>query len=153
MSVAMRDRLLSKVAVNPVTNCWEWTGYKINSGYGRLWDPKTKKKQLAHRMAYESMIGPIPDGLQLDHLCRNRACINPAHLEPVTKWENTRRSPVHWAAKNAKKTHCPHGHEYTPKNTRIETKADGRRSRKCRACGLLKDARRYQASRSARQAA
>lgn len=149
----LSERLLRRVAVNAVTACWEWTGYKINDGYGRLYDSATKKKQLAHRLAYEELLGPVPAGLQLDHLCRNRACINPAHLEPVTHWENTRRSPIHFAAICARKTHCVHGHEFTPENTRIEVRADGRRHRKCRECGRLKDARRTERRRAAAKAA
>jgi hypothetical protein len=70
--------------------CWEWHGERIRNGYGRLWI-STTQRMLAHRFAYELLIGPIPEGLDLDHLCRNRSCVNPAHLEPVTNRENVIR--------------------------------------------------------------
>ena len=75
------------------TGCWEWTGHVNNAGYGRV------KNDYAHRLAYEMFVGPIPDGADLDHLCRRRSCVNPAHLEPVTRSENVRRG---YAARGAK---------------------------------------------------
>src|SRR5699024_1617461 len=86
------------------------------------------RMKLAHRVSYETFAGPIPEGLDLDHLCRNRSCVNPEHLEPVTRSENLRRSPL--MARGQDKTHCPHGHEYSPENTRI-TKAGARACRTC----------------------
>jgi hypothetical protein len=85
--------------------------------------------QLAHRVSYELLVGPIPQGLQLDHLCRNRRCINPAHLEPVTSRENTMRGET-VAAANASRDHCPSGHPYSDSNTI----ALGKGGRKCREC-------------------
>jgi hypothetical protein len=84
-----------------------------------------------HRVAYELLVGPIPEGLELDHLCRNTRCVNPEHLEPVTGRENLMRAVSSWAAKNAAKTHCPQGHPYDEENTKV--KRDGGRA--CRACG------------------
>jgi 5-methylcytosine-specific restriction endonuclease McrA len=121
--------------------CWLWTGLKTKGGYGIYW-PKGGntgeskdgvQRTTAHRIAYELLIGPIPEGLTLDHVedrCSSRLCCNPAHLEPVTRGENNLRgnSP---AAKNARKTHCDQGHEFTPENTYI---TPGSGKRRCRVC-------------------
>lgn len=94
--------------------CWIWRGGRSPTGYGHF--STESYKGLAHRYAYMSVYGPIPEGLTLDHLCRIRECVRPLHLEPVTQRTNNRRglSP---SAINAVKTHCPRGHEYTPKTT------------------------------------
>lgn len=110
-------------------DCWIWTGKRLPAGYGRM--SYGGKWNLAHRMSYTHLVGPIPEGLDLDHLCRNRACVNPAHLEPVTRSVNLRRG-VGGPAINAAKTHCIRGHEFTPENTAIAERGK-RRCRKC-AC-------------------
>lgn len=76
--------------------CWEWTGSKDLNGYGRLNGGAGRSPVPAHRAVYEALVGPIPDGLEIDHICFNHGCVNPAHLEPVTHSENMRRW---WAAR------------------------------------------------------
>lgn len=106
------------------SGCWEWIAAIASTGYGVFQLQQPKRLVRAHRWAYEAVIGPIPSGLQIDHLCRNRACVNPWHLEPVTALVNNRRGDT-----NANKAHCARGHEYTEENT---YRHDGRRG--CRAC-------------------
>jgi hypothetical protein len=120
------ERFWNKVQTNTSTDCWEWTASLIKSGYGHYRHEGAPRR--AHRVAYEVLVGRIPDGLDLDHLCRTRHCVNPAHLEPVTAAENLRRSPLvaemfaKGASMQASKTHCPKGHEYSPENTRLNRK-------------------------------
>lgn len=119
------ERLMSRI--EKVNGCWEWQGPVNHNGYGQMY--AHKKKMTTHRFSYESFIGPVPDGLQIDHLCRNRKCCNPDHLEAVTQRENMLRGEAPTGI-NARKTHCIRGHEYTPENTRIRSKG----YRMCRAC-------------------
>lgn len=107
--------------------CWRWTGAKNERGYGRV--TIAKVAAYAHRAAYTEAVGPIPDGLHLDHLCRNPSCINPDHLEPVTPLENTRRGVGHGS-----ETHCPQGHPYAGENLYVHTDKRGYRRRTCRTC-------------------
>ena len=86
----MRTKPDDRYAVDPVTGCWNWTARKTTHGYGML--GVKKKTVMAHRYFFERFVGPIPVGLQIDHLCRNRGCVNPMHLEPVTARENSRRA-------------------------------------------------------------
>lgn len=105
------------------TACWIWTAVKTKDGYGRF---RCNGKIVAHRFSYELHHGPVPEGLELDHLCRNHSCVNPAHLEPVTHKVNMQRGIGYWI----RKTHCPEGHPYSGGNLYV-TK-DG--YRKCRTC-------------------
>src|SRR6266567_487358 len=108
-----RTTLRDVISDTSYWHCWEWTRPDIH-GYGIFYIEK--KKILAHRWMYTHMYGPIPEGLFLDHLCRNTCCVNPEHLEPVTSRENTLRG-ITIAATNARKTHCLHGHAFTHDNT------------------------------------
>ncbi len=114
------------------SDCWNWTHQRSSDGYPRLWDGARKVQ--AHRFSYEYFIGPIPNGLTIDHLCRNRGCVNPYHLEPVTIAENTRRG-FSAAAMNARKTHCIRGHPFDSSNLLLKGKnSDGINTRECRTC-------------------
>lgn len=110
--------------------CWEYQGYKGKYGYGLYTKLVNDKRPLAHRFFYENHKGPIPDGLVLDHLCRNRGCVNPDHLEPVTMSVNVHRG-LGPAAKNALKTQCKRGHSLSVENVYL-TKTKGRQCRPCR---------------------
>ena len=112
--------------------CWIWLRFKDRDGYGRI--KVNGKRQAIHRLSYETYVGPIPEGLQLDHLCRVRHCINPDHLEPVTNAENSRRGNTGKVNNHqAIKTHCPQGHEYNEENT-----YRWKNQRCCRTCRRIK---------------
>lgn len=122
------ERFFAKV--QKTDTCWLWTGAAQPLGYGRF-KQESYKAVGAHRWSYEYHVGPIPEGLTIDHLCRVPACVNPSHLEPVTLAENVRRIP--------RSTHCPSGHEYTPENTGISSwAAKGWSGRNCRECDRLR---------------
>src|SRR3990167_7080157 len=159
------ERFRKKIRVNPETECWGWTGAVPHGlagngggGYARYrYDGKTG---LAHRFAYRCLVGPIDDGMTIDHLCRVRRCVNPDHMETVTQRENTIRG-TSVVAVNAHKVHCVRGHGFFPENTRIRRTG----GRKCRACtredvhnyyrrhleSMREKARRYQARKRAAQ--
>lgn len=121
--------------VTPTGFCWIWTGTKSGEGYGKFKPHSGRSSHWAHRYAYELLVGAIPEGMHLDHLCRNRACVNPDHIEPVSMAENIRRgfSP---SARNGRKTHCKRGHEFTPENTWVVYRGSWE-ERRCRACQRL----------------
>jgi hypothetical protein len=120
------DRFVERVNFEGPNGCWVWDAPCAPHGYGHFY--LNRKKMLAHRAAWELAVGQIPQGLTLDHLCRNPSCICPDHLEAVTQRENVLRGNG-LPAQHARKTHCPQGHPYDERNT----KWFGRR-RMCRAC-------------------
>lgn len=127
------DRFSSKVHRH-ASGCWLWTACLTSNGYGRFsWEGKVR---LAHRVSYTLLVGPVPEGLELDHLCRVRHCVNPEHLEPVTRRENIHRG-FGITAVHARKTHCPQGHEYTEDNLLVS--ALDRGNRVCKACLASRD--------------
>ncbi len=123
------DRFWSRVDQwDDPDECWQWMGQKNTKGYGVF--AVERKSKMAHRVAYVLCVGDIPEGLTLDHLCRVRGCVNPGHLEPVTVAENVRRGNS-FTGINLRKTHCDHGHPFTPENTAI-TREGFRDCRECR---------------------
>lgn len=105
------ERLARFVIPEPNSGCWLWIGATSSGGYGQFQEsPNPKKKVSAHRASYEYFVGPIPPGMQIDHLCRVRCCVNPAHLEPVTNRENGLRGNS--GLINRSKTHCRKGHPF-----------------------------------------
>lgn len=132
--VPLVERFWSNVEPASLDDCWLWRGSINDRGYGLFSDFSAGRhapvRHRAHRWAYEALIGPIPDGLVLDHLCRVRHCINPWHLDPVTPRVNVLRGDTFAAAKAAQ-TRCIHGHPFDDENTLV--RRDGRRG--CRACG------------------
>jgi hypothetical protein len=137
------------VKVEKTETCWLWTGARNNTGYGSFKAEKypSRKTVTAHRWAYEDLVGPIPNGLTLDHLCKVRHCVNPAHLEPITLRGNIERGNGKMA-KQQRQTHCIHGHLLQGSNLRLEVDSRGRQHRKCRTCYMARSKRRYYASKS-----
>ena len=131
------ERFIAKIQVTD-EGCWEWQASKVHDGYG--WFNKGGHNVRAHRWAYEHFIGPRPEGLTLDHLCRNRGCVNPHHLEAVSIRENLLRGDTFQSA-NAAKTHCPQGHPYDEANTRYRKRRAGL-WRVCKICEADKQRRR-----------
>jgi hypothetical protein len=138
------ERFWSKVSVQP-NECWLWTGAPDKDGYGSF--SRNGRNRRAHRVSYEALVGPIAAGFETDHLCHtrdescdgsrclHRRCVNPSHLEPVSRVENNRRNRS-FAAVNAAKTHCDNGHKFTAENTYIN---HGKRH--CRPCNRARVAR------------
>jgi hypothetical protein len=120
-------RFWTKVKI--VAECWEWQGFVDPNGYGQFY-PTHTKNELAHIYAYKFVYDIVPEGLVIDHLCRNRKCVNPFHLEAVTQRVNTLRG-IGPSALNAVKTHCPQGHPYDEANTWVNPKKNERICREC----------------------
>lgn len=123
-------RMAAKIVPDEATGCWNWTGTKSDSGYGRV--SIDGRAHQAHRIAYEILRAQIPDGMQIDHLCRNRACLNPDHMEPVTQRENIMRGES-VSARNARRNHCNRGHEYVQGSFIMERSKSGL-MRRCLIC-------------------
>lgn len=120
--MTLRERLEFRRILIPFSECWYWAGHHDKDGYASIAvDGRTRH---AHRVSYEEYIGPVPDGLQLDHTCRNRGCINPRHVEPVTGYENQHRSPITSAGRQV----CKRGH------AAFRIKGKARPIRRCEIC-------------------
>lgn len=146
----LADHFWPRVPDRPEGDCWEWRGPLQSDGrYGVI---KFRSKPLrAHRVAYELAVGPIPDGLVIDHLCRNTTCVNPSHLEPVTQAENLRRSPLQREGEWKRRPggECPYGHSVTAENAYVRPD-DGYTA--CRACARARSKSRWQAELARRAA-
>lgn len=136
--IDLPERIQRKIVVDPGTACWWCTGTPTPYGYARFYVDGIASAY-AHRVVYELLVGRVPRGLVLDHLCRNKLCVNPSHLEAVTQGENVRRGDA-----TIRRTHCHRGHEYTTEN--VKALPDG--GRRCRECVRI-DGRLYYARKKA----
>lgn len=134
----LREKFESKISPEPMSGCWLWAGSDDGRrGYGRFRNVNGTRQ--AHRISYEMYVGPIPAGLEIDHKCKNPSCVNPQHLRPVTREENMATADKRGLAlggpangrRNRAKTHCAHGHAYTPENT---IAAKNGTARGCKTC-------------------
>src|SRR6266581_3341479 len=131
---SLMDRFWSRVDVRDVAACWSWLAGRATAGYGVVWTGRCV--ELAHRLAYQLTVGPIPDGLVIDHLCSNKVCCNPSHMEPVSRGENRARAPLAGVAElHAAQDRCINGHEFTRISDRGERlPGRARLNRVCREC-------------------
>ena len=141
----IEERLLARRRVT-ASGCWEWSLFVQRNGYATTGTGKRGQREYVHRLAYELWKGAIPEGFDIDHLCRNRRCYNPAHLDAVTRAVNMKRGigPAMLGKINGSKTHCVNGHAFDEANTRHRPTG----GRDCRICGVEK-ARRYRENRHA----
>lgn len=151
MMAPILERMEAKYIPEPFSGCWLWTGACGSEGHGQIYF--NGKLHGAHAVSYEINVGPIPEGLEIDHLCRVRNCINPKHLEPVAHEENCRRGEAgqKTGAAHAAKTHCKNGHPFDSKNTyHVAGNYKGRsfKTRHCRACHKAVETIRREARRA-----
>ena len=146
MRLPVEARFMRQFVPEPNSGCWLWTGTTSQGGYARLWISGTFFAQ-AHRFSYELHCGPIPPGLQLDHLCRVRCCVNPHHLEPVKQRDNILRGEG-ITAKEARRTHCIKGHPLFGEN--VYSMPSRPWWRACRICRTLKNKAKWQRILAAR---
>lgn len=122
------ERLMNRTMADP-SGCWLWIGSTNPKGYGHIWDERRRGVYAVHRIVWEHCHGPIPDGLEVDHLCRVRNCVNPDHLEVVDHAANVRR--------RVRASHCKRGHPLTPENVHIDRRHGGRKCKQCRKARKL----------------
>lgn len=122
-TIPLIDRFVEKISEpdDAHNDCWIWKGSRTGSGYGQIW--VNRRMRTAHRVSHELFIGPIPDGCAVDHLCRNRLCVRPDHLQALDHYTN-------WSQWNLSKTHCRNGHLYSGDNLRFKPSGE----RRCRIC-------------------
>lgn len=144
------ERFMSKVVTNGDDDCWTWTASTGSNGYGQFKRPGTRGMGRAHRISYELFVGPIPDGFEIDHVCHSadtscgpgecahRLCVNPDHLEPVTRKVHRGRARYSSGSRKTKKTHCPAGHSYADHKLP---------SGGCRLCNRARKARYWEKNR------
>ncbi len=150
-SKSFKERFMDRVSIEPVTDCWMWIGAVNNKGYGVFNPSSNSGNTLAHRWSYELYIGPITDGLQIDHVCNVRLCVNPEHLQLATARENQFAEHSNAQSKiNKAKTHCPRGHELIGDNIRWH--GPDKTWRDCMRCHLDGNLRRQKKNWPARQA-
>jgi len=140
------ERVLAKVVDDAETSCWIFTGGVNSAGYGQI-STSANSMATAHRIVFEHFIGPIPDGMDLDHLCRVRRCVNPTHLEPVTRGENLGRGN-HPNMVTRRTGICQRGHDLSVVGVNIRVRASGTTKRSCAACARL-----HEVARNARRKA
>jgi hypothetical protein len=137
--LGLPTRIEEKIIPEPNSGCWLWLGAIMKpDSYGVAAVTEKGKSRLAHRIVYEGIVGLVPKGLQLDHLCRMRCCVNPDYMEVVTHRVNTLRGNS-VSAICARRNHCKHGHEYTVENTIVRRGG----SRRCRTCRDYENANRF----------
>jgi hypothetical protein len=140
------QRFDSKWIPEPNSGCWIWIAHVDHKGYGKF--SIGYENMMAHRFSFTRVNGCIPDGMLLDHICRVRSCVNPDHLRVVTPRENTTKNSLGPTARNAAKTHCNNGHEFTPENTHTFY-VNGFLCRRCRECARQADLRYRKSGRRA----